>query len=544
MPNSKWPQGIPKKLDLPKQSITQNLINSTLKFPTKCFLFFYGAEYTYETILDLVEKLSFYLQKSLKIKPDERILLYMQNSPQFIISYYAILHAGAIVVPVNPMSKEIELSFIQMDTAARVIISGAEIAEFAVPLLRRGHLDHLIVTNNSDMANTSFDLKKPPFGKALPLEKLEKFGCINWQKLIETSQNINSVIRLPSDLAIIAYSSGTTGKPKGCVHTHHNVMVTAVGGVIWHNFGEDSISLATLPFFHVTGMQAAMNGPIYAGGTIVVMARWDVQIAVELIHRYKITHWRAISTMIIDLISDVSIQKYDLSSLKAIGGGGAPMPAAVSKKLKLITGLRYVEGYGLSETMAATHLNPPNNPKPQCLGKPVFGVISCICSLENSEILGTGEIGEILIAGPQIFLGYWNNSEETEKVFIEINGCKFLRTGDVGYVDEDGFFFLTDRLKRMINVSGFKVWPNEVETMMYEHPDISEVCVTSKKNSRSCESVKAFIVASRAPPPKASEIFAWCKDRMANYKCPRSIEYVESLPKSATGKIMWKELTD
>ena len=540
-----WPAGVPKAIVFPKKTLPENLSASAHRVPLRKALIFYGAEYTYQEVLQLVEKLSGYLQGFLKLKPNEPVMLYMQNSPQFVIAFYAILHAGGVVIPVNPMSRQNEVKYIQKDTETRIIIAGSEVSKFAQPLLITGAISHLIVANYSDMTNPDYDLSLPYSLCERDPALLRKLGYLMWQDVINSAHPAAPAKRSANDLAVIPYSSGTTGNPKGCMHSHYTVNVTAVGGVIWHQFEENSVSLSTLPMFHVTGMQGAMNGPIYAGGTLVIMARWDSQTAAELIRRYRITRWRSIATMAIDLVNDPMINSYDLSSLKAIGGGGAAMPAPIVKKLKDLTGLDYLEGYGLSETMAATHLNPINAPRAQCLGIAVFGVKSCIWSPQDNKKLGTNEIGEILIAGPQVFLGYWRRPEETKQAFVTLEGINYFRTGDIGYVDEEGFFYMVDRLKRMINASGFKVWPAEVEAIMHGHPAIAEACVIASKDPRRGESVKAIIVKN--PTEKVitqKEIIKWCKTMMASYKCPTKIEFVGSLPKSGSGKVMWRDLTE
>ena len=543
-PPRAWPTGIPHTVEFPRQTLTDNLIASANRVPDRSALIFYGAEYTYSQMLALVEQLSGHFQIKLSLVRGEPVLLYMQNSPQFIISYYAILHAGGVVVPINPMSKDSEVAFIQSDTNARVMLCGSEVCEYALPLLVSRNLEQIIVANYGDMCDPCYDLKPPKSMVARNLDVMRDAGFKIWQDVIHTSFPASPAKCDYDDLAVIPYSSGTTGNPKGCMHSHATVMATAVGGVIWHAFEEHSISLATLPMFHVTGMQGAMNGPIYAGGTLVIMVRWDREIAAELIRRYEITRWRSISTMAIDLVNDPNLENYDLHSLRAIGGGGAAMPAPIAHRLKDMTGLDYLEGYGLTETMAATHLNPPDAPRAQCLGIPVFGVTSCIWSPEIGKCLAPDEVGEILISGPQIFLGYWKRPEATTEAFVTLEGIEYFRTGDIGYVDKDGFFYMVDRLKRMINASGFKVWPAEVEAMMHAHPEIDEACIIATKDARKGEAVKAIIVV-RDPknPPDTQEIKEWCRSNMATYKAPTVIEYVETLPKSGSGKVMWRTLT-
>lgn len=289
-----------------------------------------------------------------------------------------------------------------------------------------------------------------------------------------------------------------------------------------------------------------MNGPIYAGCTMVLMTRWDRDTAGKLIERYKVTGWVNIATMAIDFLSNPDLHKYDLSSLQRIGGGGAAMPAAVAEKIYQITGQHYTEGYGLSETMAAIHGNPPQAPKKQCLGIPIVNVDSRVINIDTGEECGPGEVGEIVTHGPQVFQGYWNRPEDTEAAFMEIDGKRFFRTGDLGYYDEDGYFFIVDRLKRMINASGFKVWPTEVESLLYNHPAVQEACVISAPHPRRGETVKAVIVLRAESRGKVTEeeIIAWCKQNMAAYKVPELVSFVDELPKSPTGKLMWRQLQE
>lgn len=274
--------------------------------------------------------------------------------------------------------------------------------------------------------------------------------------------------------------------------------------------------------------------------------RWDRDTAAELIQRYKVSAWTNISTMAIDFLANPNIGNYDLSSLKRIGGGGAAMPAAVAQKLLDLTGLEYVEGYGLSETIAPTHINPPQRPKQQCLGIPIFGTDSRIVNPDTLEELGPNEVGEIVSHGGQVFLGYWKNPEATAQAFVEIDDKRFFRTGDLARYDEDGYFFMVDRLKRMINAAGYKVWPAEVESLMYHHPDIQEACVIGAIDALRGETVKACVVLKAASRGKVTEqqIIDWCKQNMAAYKYPRIVQFMESLPKSGTGKVQWRALQE
>jgi fatty-acyl-CoA synthase len=304
--------------------------------------------------------------------------------------------------------------------------------------------------------------------------------------------------------------------------------------------------LSALPMFHVTGMQAGMNSPLHRGATIVLLSRWDRDCAAMQIERARVTNWSAITTMLVDFVSNPQLAKYDLSSLRQLGGGGAAMPEAFARKLEEVFRLPYVEGYGLTETMAPSHINPPQRPKRQCAGIPFFNTDARVIDLETRAELGVGEVGEIIVHGPQVFKGYWRQDQATREAFIEHDGKRFFRTGDLGYYAEDGYFFITDRLKRMINASGFKVWPAEVEAMLYAHPDVQEACVISAKDPHRGETVKALVVLK--PPARGKvepeAIVAWAREKMAAFKAPRLVVFVEALPKTATGKIFWRKLQE
>ncbi|WP_340528475.1 AMP-binding protein, partial [Cupriavidus necator] len=350
----------------------------------------------------------------------------------------------------------------------------------------------------------------------------------------------------PDDMAVMPYTSGTTGFPKGCIHTHRSVMHNIVGGATWSGSGAESVILSVLPLFHVTGMQYGMNGPIYSGATVVMLPRWDREVAGRLISRYQVTHWTNIPTMVIDFLASPNLAQFDLSSLRYIGGGGAAMPQAVAERLREQFGLNYLEGYGLSETMAPTHSNPSDRPKLQCLGVPTFNTDARVVDPVTLKELPPNEIGEIIVSGPQVFKGYWGKEDATRDAFIEFEGKTFFRTGDLGRMDEEGYYFITDRLKRMINASGFKVWPAEVENLLYKHPDVQEACIIGTRDPYRGETVKAVVVLRAHARGKTTpeQIIEWAKENMAAYKYPRVVEFVEALPKSGTGKVMWRHLQE
>jgi len=543
-----WPPQVPRHLTLPQTSLFYNAEVSATRFPGKPFIIYYGTPVTFARFKDEAERVAGYLQHECGVKAGDRVLLYMQNSPQWIVAYYGILRANAVVVPVNPMNMSTELGHYVEDSGAATIIAPQCLFDNVAPLLGDGAgqgLRHVIVATYSDYLQQPSPVTVPEF-VAAPRRTFDRAGVASWQSVLDRHITPGPLTTGPDDLCVMPYTSGTTGRPKGCMHTHRSVMSTLLGGCVWFGSAADGVHLSVLPFFHVTGMQGGMNSALFSGVTIVVMSRWDRDAAALCMQKYRISAWQSISTMMVDFLSNPRLGEYDLSSLSGTRGGGAAMPDAIAKKLKALTGLDYVEGYGMSETIAGTHINPPHRPKPQCLGIPVFDVDSRVIDPVSLHELPHGETGEIVVNAPQVMRGYWRNQKATDEAFIELDGKRFLRTGDLGHIDEDGYFFMTDRLKRMINASGYKVWPAEVEALMYRHPAIHEVCVIGVKDEKRGETVKALVVPDAAHAGKigAQEIIDWAHEQMAAYKAPRIVEFVASLPKSGSGKILWRKLQE
>jgi len=539
-----WPKELPHDLTAPATNLFYNAEVSANRYPDKPFLVFFDTPLTYAEFRYDAENLAGHLQKECGVEKGDRVLLVMQNSPQFILGYYGILRANAIVVPVNPMSVTAELAHYLEDSGAKTALVAQEVFPQLQPLLGK-HLDHVVVAAYSDYLKRPTDLRMPEIVSA-PRQQIEAPGVTLWSDALAKNCQPGPLLMGPDDLCVIPYSSGTTGRPKGCMLSHRNVMHTAMANIEWFGGCQDSSQLVVLPFFHVTGMQGGMNGPMLQGSTIVLMCRWDREVAAELMQRYKVVSWTAIATMVIDFLANPKLQDYDLSSLQRVNGGGAAMPAAVGERLEQLVGTPYIEGYGLTETVAPTHINPVRRSKRQCLGMPIFNTDSRIIDPETFQELPANAVGEIVTNGPQVFQGYWRNEESTQAAFIELDGKRFFRTGDLGYVDDEGYFFLVDRLKRMINCSGFKVWPAEIEAQMYQHPAVQEACVIAAKDAHRGETVKAFVVLRAGFKGKVTEgeIIDWTRQNMATYKHPRIVEFVDALPKSATGKVQWRTLQE
>ena len=454
-----WPKRLPHAITLPVTSLWDNLETNARRYPNKAALVFFGTVLTYIQLLQKAEQLAQCLHYI--TDPDARVAI----------------------------------------TTADL---AAELAQASNALDAKTHLSHLIITHFTDAfdVNTTGD-DAPPTAwnpwlttRHLP-PTLQGGQVLDWTQALAAGGELPALQVGPADLAILPYTSGTTGLPKGCMHTHASIMHNAVASGIWGNGSAENVVLVVVPMFHITGMVSVMHTSIRGGATLVIMPRWD---------------------------SD----------------------QAVAQRLLEQYGLRYVEGYGLTETAAPSHSNPPDAPKQQCLGIPFMGTDARVVDPDTLQEVPQGTSGEIVIHGPEVFQGYWKRPQATEAAFFEMDGKRFFRSGDIGMVDEDGYFFLTDRLKRMINASGFKVWPAEVEALMYRHPAIAEACIISTPDSYRGESVKAVVVLrpSHRDLVTEQEIADWCRENMAVYKVPRVVQFVDALPKSGAGKVMWRTLQE
>jgi fatty-acyl-CoA synthase len=539
-----WPRHSRHHLDAPATNVFYNAEVSATRYPNKPSLVYYDTSITFAEVFDEATRIAGYLEQECGIRKGDRVLLFMQNSPQFVIAYYGILRANAVVVPLNTMYLTAEFLRCCRDAGAATAIVSQDLYPRIESLLGGAALKHVIVATYSDYLRNPTDLAVPDV-IAAPRTELSRPGLALWRDVLASGSMPGPLTVGPDDLCVMPYTSGTTGEAKGCMHTHRTTMHTLVASMRWFGSSPEMTVLAVAPFFHVTGMQSSMNGPLYNGNTVVLLPRWDRVAAANFVQRYRVASWSAVPGMIQDFFMNPDIDSYDLSSIRKLSGGGAPMPAAVAQRLES-RGITYCEGYGLTETIAATHFNPPDRPKRQCLGIPTYGVDSRVVDPVTCAEMPDGEVGEIVTSAPQVFLGYWNKPEATADAFIEIDGKRFLRTGDLARVDEDGYFFMVDRLKRMINASGFKVWPSEVESLMYQHPAVAEACVIGTMDVHRGETVKAFVVLRPEWRGRVDEqaIIDWSRRHMAAFKVPRIIAFVEALPKSGTGKIEWRTLQD
>ncbi|WP_075529404.1 long-chain-fatty-acid--CoA ligase [Sporosarcina ureilytica] len=539
-----YPARFPKTLTIPETTLYDNLVTTAKRYPNKTAIEYYGSTLSYKSLLAEADQLAGYLEKKLGVKPGDNILLFMQNSPQFIVSLFAIFQTRAVVVPINPMSTTRDLEFFINDGDIKMAIVGQELYDTVTPHHERGLLENVIVTAYGTYANPQEALGTLPAEVVAAPKEIP--SAIDWFEALESDCTASPYEGKSDDVAVIPYTSGTTGTPKGCVHTNKTIQSNAFSAYHWLTLTSNTVTLTVLPLFHVTGFLHSCLAPIIAGGKMVLLTRWDRDYAAKAIEVFQCTHWINISTMVVDFLANPNLSAYDVSSLQAIGGGGAPLPEAVGERLTALTGIEYAEGYGLSETMSHTHFNPPDRPKLQCMGIPAFNTESKIIDPVTGNEVGVGEEGELIVRGPQVFIGYYNNPEETEANHIEVEGKRFFRTGDIVKKDEDGYYFIVDRVKRMINTSGFKVWPTEVESILYKHPAVQQACVVRAPDEKRGETVKAFIILKDDGKGRVTEeeIIEWSKGQMAAYKYPRIIEFRDEFPTTASGKILWRELQD
>ena len=546
-----WPRRLPRELAVPQTSLWFNLEVSAARYPDKAAYVYCGQAMTFAELKRQAELLAGWLQ-GVGVERGDRVALFMQNCPQFVVAFYAAMRANAVVVPVNPMNRADEFTHYITDPGTRVAICAADLADVvtranaAVPEQQR--LRHVLVARYADAlpATIPGDLAlAPAMLQWLQADPPLAPGCTRWADALAAGAAPGEHLAQADDLALLPYTSGTTGQPKGCMHTHRTLMHNAVGGQ-WGWASAETVSLAVVPMFHITGMLYGVLAPVAAGATMILMPRWDRELAGRLISRHRVTHWTCIPTMIIDLFASPNYRSFDLSSLVYLSGGGAAMPQAVAERLQREFGLTFAEGYGLTETAAPSHANPPERAKLQCLGIPIFGVDSRIVDPVTLQELPIGEVGEIVTHGPMVFKGYWKQPRATADVFFELDGKQFFRTGDLGRMDEEGYFFITDRLKRMINASGYKVWPSEVELLLFKCPLVQEACIIAAKDAYRGETVKAVVVlrAEARASATAQDIIAWCREHMAAYKVPQQVRFVDALPKSGAGKVMWRLLQD
>ena len=528
--------------------VDENLSRQARQRPDHCAIIYYGARFGYGWLDDQVETLARALIRRFSVEQGERVAIALQNSPHYVIAYYAILRAGAVVVPLNPMYRAEEISRILEDADIRLALCGSELTDRFQPGdsgdSRRDL--KLIVAHYGDLLPEHPAATPPAVVTDLRPERLPAH-CSDWRDVMrESHAALPPISRSTDDLCVMPYTSGSTAAPKGCDHRHSAVQHTAALQAESYELTPQSVVTAVQPLYHVAGMQGSMNAAILAGATLLILTRWDAAAAIGLFAQYGVTFWNAPPTMVIDMLSQENFDPAAFASLQVITGGGSSMPPAVAEQLRARFGLPYVEGYGMSETMSPTHLNPLAAPRNGSIGVVVQDTESIVVDPDTLEPLPDGQTGEIWVRGPQLMLGYWNNEAATREALVQVDGKTWLRTGDIGRRDGEGYFHITDRLKRMINASGFNVSPAEVEQLLFGHEAVRQVCVIAAADSYRGETVKALIVLAPAfrGRTRAEEIIDWARPRIAAYKAPRIVEFVDDLPLTPSHKVDWRRLQD
>jgi len=475
----------------------------------------------------------------------DRLAVYLQNVPQFVLAMVATWKAGGIMVSINPMNKTRELEFLLSDSGASVLVCLESLyAETAEGVVASGTtaVRSVITTSELDYLGDDVPALLAPSTRARPagtLDLVELIAAHHGQRPEERSLTAD-------DVAFLTYTSGTTGPPKGAMNTHRNVVFNSQAYRQWMSLGPDDVVLAVAPLFHITGLIAHLTVGLLVPMKIVLGYRFDPATVLDLIERHRPTFTVGAITVFIALMNDPSREGRDLTSLTKVYSGGAPIAPTVVERFQAEIGSYIHNIYGLTETTSPSHGVPmqkiaPIDPTSGALsvGVPIFNTVVRVVDEQDKDV-PPGEIGEFVTSGPQVVSGYWDKPEETAHA---IPGGA-LHTGDVGFMDEDGWFYVVDRKKDMINAAGYKVWPREVEDVLYQHSAVRESAVIGVPDEYRGETVKAFVSLRPGEEVSEAELIAFCKERMAAYKYPRSVELVDELPKTVTGKILRRELRE
>jgi long-chain acyl-CoA synthetase len=509
---------------------------------------FLGKTLTYREIFDLVNKAAAGLQK-LGVKKGTQVGLLLPNSPTFIIYYFAVLKAGGTVVNYNPLYTLEELSFQVGDSQTKIMVTLdlKLLFEKVESLLASGVLSSAIVCSFVSLLpapkSVLFKLFKSK-ELAHPEKSEQRRKIVLESDLVANDGTYTPVAIDPrEDIAVLQYTGGTTGTPKGAMLTHANLYINVMQVAAWAPELEQALErvLGALPFFHVFAMTVVMNLGIAKAAEIIIMPRFVLLDALKLIHKLKPTIMPGVPTLFNAIMNSPDLKKYDLSSLKFCLSGGAPLPLEVRNGFEKLTGCSLVEGYGLSEASPVVTCNPLDAPaRPKSIGVPLPATtISLRDVADCSKVSPKGERGEVCIKGPQVMKGYWNKPTETANQFTPDG---YLRTGDVAEMDSDGYFYIVDRIKDLIICSGFNVYPRHIEEAIYQHPAVEEVTVIGIDNAYRGEAPKAFIKLKAGMSATASDILKHLETKLAKYELPEEIEFRDALPKTMIGKLSKKEL--
>lgn len=532
--------GTPEAIDIPEIPLCQLLEDSAKDFPDTTACVFLGQEKSYKIINEEADRLANALNK-LGIKQGDVVAIMLGNMPQFLTAFFGALKAGAILTLVNPLYQAPEIQFQLNDSGAKAIIIIDIMHDNYNKIRDKTKVEHTIVTTMADAFPGMQVSFTPPDAKGYHL----------WGELLEKAGTKSPKISIkPKDTpAVLLYTGGTTGVPKGAILTHYNLVSNAHQCRNWIAFaqrGSGEATLAVLPFFHSFGLTVVLLNTVLLAAKLVLHPRPDLDQILRDIPRHKIAYFPGVPTLYASLLQRDDLDQYDLSSVTACLSGAAPLPMAVAKAFEEMAGANLVEGYGLTEASPVTHCNPIQEKPPfdkkreGSVGIPMSNTLAKIIDLDTGEDLPPGQVGELVIKGPQIMKGYWNKPEETAAQLTD----GWLHTGDIAKMDEDGYFYIVDRAKQMIDRAGFKVWPRDVEEVLFEHPKIADAAVFGVPDEQRGETVMAVVVLKEGEEATAKEIIEYTKDKLAYYKRPQFVEFRDELPKSMVGKTLRRVLQE
>jgi long-chain acyl-CoA synthetase len=535
---------VPDELPPPEKSMVDLFEASASRAPEQDAIRYFDAAVSFRELNDLADRFCALLA-SRGIEKGDRVALYIQNNPQFLLAQYGAWKRGAVVVPLNPMLKTRELDYHLNDSGAKALVCLEGLYEGAAREVVPGtSVEHVFTTSELEFLQGN----TPPL-----LENVERRRAEGTDDLLdvlgETKPDAGTRAEVsPEDAAYIVYTSGTTGKPKGAVELHSNIAFNAEVYRTWMQLDDEDSVFGVAPMFHITGLvgHGAVAG--LAGIPLVLFHRFDPREALRLIEKWKPTFTVGAITAFISMMNAPGSEERDLSSLQKCYSGGAPIAPSITEQFEEKFGVYIHNIYGLTESNSPTHATPMGARAPVdegsgalSIGVPVPNCEARLVKVEDpSEAVPVGESGEFAAKGPMIFTEYWNKPEETERAFHD----GYFLTGDVAVMDEEGWFYIVDRKKDMINASGYKVWPREVEDVLYTHPRVKEAAVVGIPDEYRGESVKAFVALKEGDAVSEEELISYCKERMADYKYPRQVEFLDEVPKTATGKFLRRELRD
>jgi len=549
-----YPKGVPETLPIPEKTIPELFDEVIRKYGNRVALVFYGRKMTFKELEEQVNRFAHALW-DLGVRKGDRVALYLLNSPQYIISYFGALKAGATVTPISPVYTSIEVKYQLEDSEARYLVCQDilyENVEKANP-----NLKEVIVTNIGEyLPPLKKFLGKSLIGKIwrkvdVPTPKIEESsGVHQFQNLMKKYPPKAPEIRLSpkEDLAALPYTGGTTGSPKGAMLTHFNLIACSTQTQSFWPFLEEGkeTMLAFLPFYHIYGQVVVMLNGLIQGSTLLLFTTPDLEEILEAIETYKASMFFGVPTMYEYLKEYDKTDRVNWKRLKGIVCGADTLHESTVKDWERKTGTRILEGYGLTECSAVSHTNPFDRPKVGSFGVPLPNISAAILGVEKEEFMPVGEIGELILHGPNIMQGYWKKPEETKNQLIEIEGKIWLRTGDLVKMDEEGYFHFYDRKKDLIKYKGYSVFAKEIEEVLYSHPKVKAAGVIGVPDPKVGQIIKAIVVLQTEARGKISEeeIIQYCEGKLAHYKVPKIVEFRGELPKTDVGKISRRELRE